>query len=187
MYAYKGYESFKNNTLKNKTDELAKLKDGQSPNTLFITCSDSRICPNELTSTTQGELFVIRNAGNSIPHVNDSHANADAATLEYAVKVLGVKEIVVCGHTHCGAIGALMGGVDSNQLGLISSYLGKLDKLKELSFSKKLSVEETIQENVRFQISNIESYDFVKNAIKDKGLKVYGWVYGIENGIVEQI
>ncbi len=184
MYAHKGYEKFKSTILTEKKKDLLKLKEGQSPKTLFITCSDSRICANELTSTTQGELFVIRNAGNSIPHYEDSIGNADAATLEYAVKVLGVKEIVVCGHTHCGAIGALMGGVDPNELGLIASYLGKLTKLKELSFSKKLSVEETIKENVNFQISNIQSYNFVQDAIKD-GLKVYGWVYGIENGEVE--
>ncbi|MBD65541.1 MAG: carbonic anhydrase [Halobacteriovoraceae bacterium] len=184
MYAYKGYEKYKNEKLSDKASELAKLKDGQSPNTLFITCSDSRICPNEMTSTKEGELFVIRNAGNSIPHERSSQGNADAATLEYAVKVLGVKEIVVCGHSHCGAVNALLGGVDATELPVIASYLQHLNELKSLSLEKKLSPAESINENVRFQIANIKSYDFVQKAV-DNGLKIYGWLYHIENGDVE--
>ena len=185
MHAYKGYEKYKNERLNSLKPELDGIEKGQSPKTLFITCSDSRICPNELTSTQQGELFVIRNAGNTIPHSEKHAGNADAATLEYAVKALGVEEIVVCGHTHCGAIGALMTGVDSNQLGVIASYLSELNDLRELSLEKKMTGAETIQENVRMQIKNIQSYDFVKEAMDAGKLKTYGWIYGLETGEVE--
>lgn len=185
MRAYKGYEKYKNERLSLLKPELEGIENGQSPKTLFITCSDSRICPNELTSTKQGELFVIRNAGNTIPPFEKSQGNADAATLEYAVKALGVEEIVVCGHSHCGAIGALMAGVDSKQLGVIATYLNELNGLRELSLEKKMSGHETIKENVRFQIKNICSYDFVKNAIAAGKLKTYGWIYGLETGEVE--
>lgn len=187
MHAYKGYEKFRTTKLNDMKDDLAALEAGQAPKTLFITCSDSRICPNEMTSTKQGELFVIRNAGNTIPHVNQADGNADAATLEYAVKALGVEEIIVCGHTHCGAIGALMAGVDANQLKTIASYLAQLNDLKAFSLEKKLSVPETVVENVRFQLNNIMSYDFVAEAVKAGKLKTYGWVYGIENGDVEMV
>ena len=183
MYAQNGYEKFKSTIDNNKKEKLLKLKEGQAPTTLFITCSDSRICPNDLTQTDYGELFVIRNAGNTIPHEGRSQGNADAATLEYAVQVLKVEEIVVCGHSHCGAVGALLNGVDSSQLKYIAGYLKELEGLKKLSFEKKLSVEETIQENVKAQVENIKSYEFVQSALKS-GLKIHGWVYSLETGNV---
>lgn len=185
MHALNGYKKYVENRLSSLKPELEGIQEGQSPKILFITCSDSRICPNELTNTKQGELFVIRNAGNTIPHFNQSSGNADAATLEYAVKALGVEEIVVCGHSHCGAIGALMSGVDANQLGVIATYLSQLNDLRELSLEKKMTGAETIAENVRHQMKNIESYGFVKDAISAGKLNIYGWVYGLETGEVE--
>ncbi|MAZ47051.1 MAG: carbonic anhydrase [Halobacteriovoraceae bacterium] len=187
MYAYKGYEKYKKEKLATLKPKLAGIENGQSPKTLFITCSDSRICPNELTSSEQGELFVIRNAGNTIPHFDKSNGNADAATLEYAVKALGVEEIIVCGHTHCGAIGALMTGVDANQLGTIASYLSELNELRELSLERKMTGIETIKENIKFQLENIHSYDFVQQAMSQGKLKTYGWIYGLETGEVELV
>ena len=103
--------------------------------------------------------------------------------MEYAVQVLKVEEIVVCGHSHCGAVGALLNGVDSSQLKYIAGYLKELEGLKKLSFEKKLSVEETIQENVKAQVENIKSYEFVQSALKS-GLKIHGWVYSLETGNV---
>lgn len=185
MHALKGYEQYRAERLAELKPSLDGIEKGQAPKILFITCSDSRICPNELTSTKQGELFVIRNAGNTIPHASKSQGNADAATLEYAVKALGVEEIVVCGHTHCGAIGALMSGVDSAQLGVIAGYLAELNDLKELALEKKMSGAEAIKANVRAQLDNITSYDFVQAAIADGKLKTYGWLYGLETGEVE--
>ena len=186
MKAYEGYKSYESKVLPEISSGLESMAEGQSPATLFITCSDSRICPNQMTDTKQGELFVIRNAGNTIPHFNRSEGNADAATLEYAIKALKVSEIVVCGHTHCGAVNALIGGVDSKELPVIAGYLKELNNLRELSLSKKLSVEETIQENVKAQITNIKSYDFVQSAIEE-GLSIEGWIYDIASGTVDRM
>lgn len=185
MHALKGYERYKQERLNELKPSLDGIEKGQSPKILFITCSDSRICPNELTSTKQGELFVIRNAGNTIPHNDKSKGNADAATLEYAVKALGVEEIVVCGHTHCGAIGALMSGVDANELKTIAGYLAELNDLRELALEKKMTGAEAIKANVHAQLENIRSYDFVQDAIKAGELRTYGWIYGLETGEVE--
>ncbi len=187
MYALKGYENYINNLNQNEKEEFAKLAGGQAPKTLFITCSDSRICPNRITNTKEGELFVIRNAGNTIREKGSVQGDADVATLEFAVKVLNVSEIVVCGHTHCGAISGLLSGVDPQKLEYLDQYLKNLAPLKNLAFQKKLSIKESIEENVRMQIQNILSYDFVKEKVKKKELNIYGWVYSIESGQVELI
>lgn len=182
MHAYNGFKKFKEEKLPSMKEELDQLKNGQSPKILFITCSDSRICPNELTQTKQGELFVIRNAGNTIPHFDEGKTTSDAATLEYAVEVLGVEEIVVCGHSHCGAMGALMGGVGT-EFKMIPSYLDRLVPLKKELEGMDANVDTFIEKNVGYQIRNIRSYPFVQQALQ-KGLKIYGWVYSIETGDV---
>ena len=85
-----------------------ELANGQNPDTLFITCSDSRITPNELTQTEPGDLFILRNAGNLIPAYNGTQIGGEGATIEFAITELGVKHVVVCGHTLCGAMKALL-------------------------------------------------------------------------------
>lgn len=187
MSAFDGYNKYRENVLPSIQDGLAGIEKGQSPKTLFITCSDSRIMPNQLTDTKHGELFVIRNAGNSIPAATDAAnvADGDAATLEYAVKALQVEEIIVCGHTHCGAMGALQSGVDDS-LKFIQKYLGRFSELK-LKAKEEWSTQNYIDENVHYQIANIKSYDFVQEAIAAGKLKVSGWVYQLENGQVEVI
>lgn len=187
MSALQGYQEFKNTTLPNIKEKLAKLEQGQAPHTFFITCSDSRICPNKMTNTDFGELFVVRNAGNSLPKASVQSGDADKATLEYAVKALGVKEIVVCGHSHCGAIGALMQGVDSKQLPHVASYLEKLKPLKDKAQKEDMKVERVIEENVRFQLENLLTYDFVREKVEAKELKLEGWVYEIESGNVKVV
>jgi len=187
MTAYKGYKSYLEGVLPKIQSDLPKHVEGQSPKTLFITCSDSRIMPNQLTDTNHGELFVIRNAGNSIPAANDETnvADGDAATLEYAVKALQVEEIVVCGHTKCGAMGALQSGVDDS-LKFIQKYLGRFSDLK-LKAKDDWTTQSYIEENVRFQIENIKSYDFVQEAITAGKLEVHGWIYQLEDGEVQVI
>ncbi|MBI99786.1 MAG: carbonic anhydrase [Halobacteriovoraceae bacterium] len=190
MKAIEGHATFKNNLTSATKEKMEQLKNGQAPETFLITCSDSRICPNAMTNTDFGELFVVRNAGNTLPASGEQSGDADAATLEYAVKALGVKEIVVCGHTKCGAVGALMDGVDSNQLPVISKYLDRLQPLKEKAVEAKMSTDQVIVENIKAQLSNILSYDFVKEKVKAGELSLQGWLYQIEDGdvkVVEEI
>ena len=98
-----GLHHFQQNIFSSQRELFERLAKGQSPETLFITCSDSRINPNLLTQTQPGELFILRNAGNIIPPYGAANGG-EGATIEYAVAVLGVKDIIVCGHAHCGAM-----------------------------------------------------------------------------------
>ena len=183
MITYDGYRRFQKNILPQIKEDLRPLKKGQNPKALFITCSDSRICPNELTSTKQGELFVIRNAGNSIPDSTQSEkAVAELATVEYAVKVLKVKEIVICGHTHCGIIKAVIDGNEENTP-FLKNYFSFFDGLKESSQS--LDMAETIKIHVQNHIKNLKSHDFIKDELKNEYLNIYGWVYSVESGDIE--
>lgn len=185
MFAHDGYVKFKETVVPNKIEKLNKLKDGQSPKTLFVTCSDSRICANEMTQTEQGELFVIRNAGNSILPNTHLNGDADQATLEYAVLALGVEEIVICGHSHCGLVTAAISGVDKNQLKYIHNYLGMFSELKKTVEENGLELVQAIHQNVRNQMHNVLSYDFVKEKVASGNLKIHGWYYTLETGEVE--
>ena len=108
-----------------KFEELAS---GQRPPTLFITCSDSRIVPELLTQTEPGDLFVLRNAGNLVPPYS-APLSGEAATIEYAVKVLKVEHIVVCGHSHCGAITGLLRPETLKDLPAVAEWLAHAEQL----------------------------------------------------------
>ena len=88
--------------------QFEQLAKGQAPSTLFITCSDSRIVPELVTQTAPGELFVLRNAGNLVPAYSESEPSGEAATIEFAIEVLKVRDVIICGHSHCGAIKGLL-------------------------------------------------------------------------------
>src|SRR5689334_8773087 len=102
-----GIHDFQKKIFSSQREFFEHLVDGQNPEVLFITCSDSRINPNLITQTAPGELFIARNAGNLVPPHQTGYACGESATIEYAVNVLKVKDIVVCGHTRCGAMTAL--------------------------------------------------------------------------------
>ena len=121
-----GIKNFKNENFKNVKEHYATLENGQSPHTLFITCSDSRVCPQEITQSKAGELFVIRNAGNLIPpfQASGGHSN-EACTLEFAIKKLKIKNIVVCGHKSCGAMQGLVSPEKLDSLPILQQELSK--------------------------------------------------------------
>ena len=102
-----GIHQFQNDIFSSKQRLFERLVDGQHPLALFITCSDSRIDPSLLTQTEPGELFIMRNAGNIVPPYGTINGG-EAATIEFAVSALGVKDIVICGHSHCGAMNGVL-------------------------------------------------------------------------------
>jgi len=109
-----GINSFQSSIQPDMQGHFSELEKGQSPETLFITCSDSRISPNLLTQTQPGEIFVIRNAGNLVPLPGTGELAVEA-TIQYAVEVLKVKHVVVCGHAKCGAL-RLKSAIEANVL-----------------------------------------------------------------------
>ncbi len=161
---------------------------GQNPETLFITCSDSRVVPNLITGTDPGELFTVRNIGNMVPH--PSLPGGTAAAIEYAVAILGVQNIVVCGHTHCGAIRALMSPGTTAQVPLVSKWLSQSAHVRELVEARygHLDPESreraAVGENVLAQLEHLREFPFVAEPISNGKLRLSGWVYKIETGEV---
>ena len=169
------------------------VKKGQSPKTLFIGCSDSRVLPNLITGTGPGELFIVRNVGNFVPPFKpDYEFHATAAAIEYAVSVLNVKDIIVCGHSHCGACESLYKNIeDSVELIHTKKWLeiGKPAKEAALSAVGKDNKEEllrfTEKISILVQLENLLTYPAVEKRVSKEELFLHGWYYKIESGEIE--
>lgn len=165
-------------------DTLAK---DQQPEVLFITCADSRIDPNLITQTAPGELFVCRNAGNIVPPHNDD-IDGMAASIEFAVSVLNVSHIVVCGHSGCGAMEGALAPEKLESLPHATKWISHTHKAI-LSVNEKMSAASEadkltmlIQENVLLQLSHLRTHPTVAARLSEKNLDLHGWVYDIKSG-----
>jgi carbonic anhydrase len=187
----KGLEQFRSKYVSTHHDLLEQLAHGQKPRVLFITCADSRIDPNRLTNTDLGDLFVIRNAGNIIPPYGAANGG-EGATVEYAIHALGIDQIVVCGHSHCGAMkGLLQVGELEQTMPLVYDWLKHAEATRRLvvdnyqgEYSKEELLEIMVAENVLTQIENLETYPVVRAKLFRGTLKIYAWIYLIETGEV---
>lgn len=185
-----GLREFKTTYYSKHRDLFEQLAHGQKPRVLFVTCSDSRIVPNLITQTEVGELFVIRNAGNIIPPYGAANGGEGAA-VEYAIHALGIEQIVVCGHSHCGAMkGLLQLGKLEQEMPLVYDWLKHTEATRRLvqenysDLDKEELLEVTVAENVLTQIENLETYPVVHSKLYQGKLKIYGWIYHIETGEV---
>jgi carbonic anhydrase len=185
----KGISEFKKKDYEERKTLFAQLATSQSPEVLFITCSDSRIDPSMITQTQPGELFIIRNAGNIVPpHAMPGGGNT--ATIEYAVAVLGVKDIIICGHTDCGAMKGAMNPESLASLPQVSSWLGHsqaaLARVKARHGEHMCSDHtlEMIQENVLLQLKHLETHPSVAAKMATNDVTLHGWVYNIATGEV---
>ena len=184
----KGLRQFKANYFSTHLELFEQLAHGQKPRVLFITCSDSRIDPNLITQTEVGELFVIRNAGNIIPPFGAAHGG-EGATVEYAIHALGIEQIVVCGHSHCGAMkGLLQLDKLQHEMPLVYNWLQHTEATRRLvkeNYSNCLGeelLEVTIAENVLTQIDNLKTYPVVRSKLYQGKLQIYAWIYHLETG-----
>jgi carbonic anhydrase len=185
-----GLSTFRDEYVSTHWDLLESLSQGQHPRVLFITCSDSRISPTLLTQTDLGDLFVIRNAGNIIPPYGAANGG-EGATVEYALQALDIQQIVVCGHSHCGAMkGLLQIGKLEEEMPLVYDWLRHTEATRRLVLEnyqdadKEQLLEITIAENVLTQIDNLQTYPVVRSRMRQDKLKIYGWIYLIETGEV---
>ena len=184
-----GIHHFKTTIFGTQRELFEELAKGQSPQTLFITCSDSRIDPNLITQTTPGELFIMRNAGNLVPPYGASQGG-EAATIEFAVAGLGVKDVIVCGHSHCGAMKGLLDPPSARDFPALTHWLSHAestrrivaDKYAERDSQALLNV--TIQENVLAQLENLRTHPVIASCLAQNKIKLHGWVYKIETGEV---
>lgn len=189
----KGVIDFRKNVYPEHKDLFGTLASGQSPEILFVTCSDSRIDPNLMTGSAPGDLFICRNAGNIIPpHSNET--GGMTASVEYAVAVLGVRHIIICGHTDCGAI---TGALNLNKLeGLphVKEWLGHCRSAMEIVRERNgipsnqcvghEHLDEAIEENVLQQVQHIRTHPVVAAKMATGKVQVHGWIYDIKTGQV---
>jgi carbonic anhydrase len=155
---------------------------GQHPKTLFIGCSDSRLVPYLLTGAGPGELFIVRNVGALIPPYDQSHGlHGTMAAIEYAVLALQVERIIVCGHSHCGAIRVAYEGVPEEAVAL-KSWLKLLQEALLPVQPGPEAMRRTEQRAVVLQLERLMEYPMVRRAVEASKLTLHGWHYVIEEG-----
>ncbi|MFE0698827.1 carbonic anhydrase [Streptomyces sp. NPDC058872] len=173
-------------TFGQRPEEFAGLAAGQSPEVLFITCSDSRVVPALITGARPGELFELRTAGNIVPPYSSGGPTGEAATIEYAVEVLGTKDIVVCGHSHCGAVGAVVRGDDLNSVPAVRDWLAHAaDELRRSDLTDP-TIAEAVQNHVLTQLLRLRSYPCVEQRLQAGELRLHGWYYEVHTGLVRE-
>ena len=184
-----GLFRFQREVFPSRRTEFSKLAHGQNPEVLFITCSDSRIVPDLITQTKPGDLFICRNAGNIVPSYGDVNGGV-SATIEYAVMALGVRDIVVCGHTDCGAMKGVIDPSLVASMPNVSSWLRHADAARQVLAENYKGVtgpellRAAIQENVIAQLENLRTHPSVAARLRRGDLALHGWIYDIAHGTV---
>jgi len=165
------------------------MREGQQPHALFITCADSRIDPELITQSGPGEIFVFRNIGNMIPPYGEMSGSA-TAIVEYAVSGLEVSQVVVCGHTDCGAMIGLLHPDKVARMPMVKFWLRNADAAlsivrdRNTAQDEASALEELIEENVLLQLSHLRTHPSVAGRMARGSLVLSGWIYDIGHGTV---
>jgi carbonic anhydrase len=185
-----GIHHFQRDIFSQKQRFFEKLAAGQQPLALFITCSDSRINPNLLTQTEPGELFIMRTAGNIVPAYG-AVLGGEAGTIEYAVSALKIKDIIICGHSHCGAMNGLLHPEQLDGMPAVRALLSHAEATARILKENYSHISEdtprltaAVEENVLVQLENLCTHPSVAAALGRGALKLHGWVYKFETGQV---
>jgi len=174
-------------------DELGKYRQlfhrlsrqEQNPHTLFITCSDSRVIAELITQSQPGDLFVVKNVGNMVPRADVPGRNSTAAAIEFAVRILGVSDVVVCGHSQCGAMTALLNGLpESAEIPHLRDWIATAAPVRELMDRHYQHLTERADritaaagENVLFALENLHTYPAVTTRLAAGTLRLHGWFF----------
>ena len=184
-----GLHRFQTTVFSTRQALFERLAKGQRPEALFITCADSRINPNLITQTEPGELFILRNAGNIVPAYG-AGPGGEAATVEYAVAALGIRDIIVCGHSHCGAMQGLLEPGQVAGLPAVQAWLAHAEETRCIVRDSYAHLEgparltAAIQENVLVQLEHLRTHPCVQAGLAQGTVHLHGWVYKIETGEV---
>ncbi len=184
-----GLHQFQTQVFLPQKELFDRLSKGQTPDALFVTCSDSRINPNLITQTQPGDLFILRNAGNIIPPYGAANGG-EGATIEFAVTGLNVKDIIVCGHSLCGAMDALLHPEKIKNMPALSSWLNHAEATRRIATEnyKDYNAEDlrsvAVQENVLIQLENLRTHPAVAAKLSRGELNLHAWVYKMETGAV---
>jgi carbonic anhydrase len=183
-----GALSFSKTIFPKHRELFAELANGQRPEAVFITCADSRIDPNLVTQTRPGDLFIIRNAGNIVPP-HTRQAGGVTASIEYGVAVLNVEHVVICGHTHCGAMGGALDPASIADLPHVCDWLNHSRAAVEIVKERNggigpEQIREVIEQNVLVQLQHLRTHPIVAARLAAGRLQLHGWLYEIETGDV---
>ncbi|MGF6644707.1 carbonic anhydrase [Paraburkholderia sp. GAS82] len=186
-----GFLKFQREVFPARSALFKRLASSQQPGVLFVTCSDSRVVPELLTQREPGDMFVIRNAGNIVPSYGPEPGGV-SATVEYAVAVLGVRDIVICGHSDCGAMTAISSCMDLDKLPAVDAWLRHADAAKAVNAAHNHATPQArlnalVRDNVEAQLANIRTHPSVAVALSQGRLNLHGWVYDIERGAIDAL
>lgn len=183
----KGNEEWSKMKLSADPEYFKNLSKLQKPEFLWIGCSDSRVPANEITGTTSGEIFVHRNVANLVIHTDLNFLSV----LQYAVEVLRVKHIIVCGHYGCGGVLAAM---TNESAGIVNKWLRNIKEVYVKHQAELDGIEETVKRadrlvelNVIAQVRNLSMTSIVQRAWKNRALQIHGWVYGLDSGKIRDL
>lgn len=156
----------------------------QDPHTFFITCSDSRIMPSTMTSTDPGELFILRNVGNFIPPYQPHTTHSEAAALEFALTSLHITDLVICGHTSCGAINACCSQKDLSDSPELKTWIDRISQ--QLGEDVHLSIDAASRKNAVHQLQNLKTYPVIQKRLREKTLNIHIWFFDFENQQIDE-
>lgn len=184
-----GVQEFQSEVFREQQALFERLKEGQSPDALFITCSDSRVNPNLITQTEPGQLFIMRNAGNIIPPHGAANGG-EGATVEYAVMALHIRDIIICGHSHCGAVNGLVHPELLQDMPAMARWLRHAEATSLIMHEKyahlqgEALITQAARENVLIQIENLQTHPTVAARLAQGRLHLHAWMYHFETGEV---
>jgi carbonic anhydrase len=167
-----------------------RLAKNQTPQAVFIACSDSRVVPNLLLQAEPGDLFIIRNAGNIVPPAGSSYGGT-TASLEYAIVALGIRDVILCGHSNCGAMQGVLHPERLERMPAVRQWVSYADLARRAAVEahpgadNETLLERVVDYNVIAQVRNLLTFPFVRPLVEKNELEIYGWVYDIGSGRVK--
>ncbi|MEA1942047.1 MAG: carbonic anhydrase [Pseudomonadota bacterium] len=187
-----GYRRFKDGRFRVEQAHYAELAEGQTPHTLVIACSDSRVDPAAIFDAAPGELFVVRNVANLVPPAEQGGGlHGVSAALEFAVKVLKVKGVLVMGHGDCGGVKACASGLDGVPNDYLGPWLSTMEPAREevaaeLGDGPLEAIADTLElVSIRHSLERLKQFPFVREAIEARGLELHGARFAIHSGKLE--
>ncbi|RQS06221.1 carbonic anhydrase [Burkholderia sp. Bp9002] len=186
-----GFLQFQQHAFPKRAELFKGLATRQNPRALFISCSDSRLVPELVTQREPGDLFVIRNAGNIVPSYGPEPGGV-SASVEYAVAALRVSDIVICGHSDCGAMTAIATCQCMDHMPAVGSWLRYADSARVVNDARshesaRHKVDAMVRENVIAQLANLQTHPSVRLALEEGRVALHGWIYDIESGRIDAL
>lgn len=185
-----GFLRFHHDVFPQQEELFKKLATAQAPKAMFITCADSRIVPELITHSSPGDLFVTRNVGNVVPPYGQMNGGVSTA-IEYAVLALGVQHIIICGHSDCGAMRAVLNPDSLEKMPTVKAWLRHAEVAKTMVHEncncadEKESMPILTEENVIAQLQHLRTHPSVASRMANGHLFIHGWVYNIETSEIK--